>query len=181
MFAGRYSWLVVMFMFMGAGWVARSWAQSRSSLAVQYMGLGLYVVAEAVIFLPLLIVASNMVDNTIIPTAGILTLAVFGGLTLSVFVTKKDYSYLAPALSVGSMIALGVIVASIFIGFNLGLVFSFVMVALVSGYILYDTSRVMLYFGTDQYVAAALELFASVALLFWYVLRIVMAFSSNRN
>ena len=180
MMVGGYGWLFVLLAFMGASWLAQTWAQSETSPGMQYVGLGLYVVAEAVIFLPLLIIATHMVDKTVIPTAGILTLAVFGGLTLSVFVTKKDYSFLRPILCVGSLIALGVIVASILIGgFSLGLIFSFAMVALMSGYILYYTSQVMLHYRTDQHVAAALALFAAVATLFWYILRIVMAASSR--
>jgi FtsH-binding integral membrane protein len=175
----RLSWLVVMVAFMAAGWVARAWAHSDSSPAVQYLGLGLYVVAEAVIFLPLLYLASKMTDPKVIPTAGILTLSVFGGLTLSVFVTKKDYSFLGPILCLSGFIALGIIVASCLLGFSLGMFFSFAMVALASAFILYDTSKVLLHYRTDQHVGAALELFASVALLFWYVLRIVMAFSSR--
>ena len=175
---GGYGWLVVMLAFMGASWLAQTWAQSDSSPGMQYMGLGLYVVAEAVIFLPLLIIANHFVES-VIPTAAVLTLAVFGGLTLSVFVTKKDYSALRPILCVGSLIALGVIVAGVFLGFSLGLFFSFAMVALMSGYILYYTSQVMLHYRTDQHVAAALALFAAVATLFWYILRIVMAFSSR--
>jgi FtsH-binding integral membrane protein len=182
-FANRFSWLLVLVAFFGASWLAQTWAQSGSSPGVQYLGLGLYVVAEAVIFLPILVIATHMVDkhgeNTVIPTAGILTLAVFGGLTLAVFVTKKDYSFLAPILTVGSLIALGVIVAGIFIGFTLGLLFSFAMVALMSGYILYYTSNVMLHYRTDQHVAAALALFAAVATLFWYILQIVMSFNSR--
>lgn len=178
--ASRYSWLFVMVGFMVAGWVARSWARSETSSAMQYLGLALYVVMEAVIFLPLLYLASRLTDKTVIPTAGILTLAVFGGLTLSVFVTRKDYSFLGPILSVASLLALGFIVAAIFIqSISLGLVFSFLMVALMSGYILYYTSQVMLHYRTDQHVAAALELFAAVATLFWYILRIVMALSSR--
>ncbi len=181
-FANRFSWLLVLVAFFGASWLAQTWAQSDSSPGLQYLGLGLYVLMEAVIFLPILVIASHMVDKTVIPTAGILTLAVFGGLTLSVFVTKKDYSFLAPILSVASLIALGVIVASIFIGgLSLGLFFSFAMVALMSGYILYYTSNVLLHYRTDQHVAAALALFAAVATLFWYILRIVMAFSSSRD
>jgi FtsH-binding integral membrane protein len=177
---GQLSWLFVLLAFFGASWLAQSWAQSGSSPGLQYLGLGLYVVAEAVIFLPILVVASHMVDKTVIPTAGILTLAVFGGLTLSVFVTRKDYSFLAPILCVGSLIALGLIVASIFIGgLSLGLWFSFAMVALMSGYILYYTSNVLLHYRTDQHVAAALALFAAVATLFWWILRIVMAFNSR--
>jgi FtsH-binding integral membrane protein len=53
------------------------------------------------------------------------------------------------------------------------------LVALASGYILYYTSQVMLHFRTDQHVAAALELFASVAYLFYNILHIVMATSSR--
>jgi FtsH-binding integral membrane protein len=176
---GGIGWLFVLLAFMGASWLAQTWAQSDNSRGMQYVGLGLYVVIEAIIFLPLLIIANHLVDKTVIPTAGILTLAVFGGLTLSVFVTKKDYSFLRPILCVGGLIALGVIVAAILIGFNLGLIFSFVMVALMSGYILYYTSQVMLHYRTDQHVAAALALFAAVATLFWYILRIVMAASSR--
>lgn len=174
----RLSWLAVLLAFMGASWLAQTWAQSDTSSAMQYVGLGLYVVAEAVIFLPLLIIAEHIAPRAI-PTAGILTLAVFGGLTLSVFVTKKDYSSLRPILCVGSLIALGVIVAGVLLGFNLGLFFSFAMVALMSGYILYYTSQVMLHYRTDQHVAASLALFAAVATLFWYILRIVMAVSSR--
>ena len=99
----------------------------------------------------------------------------FGGLrTLSVFVTKKDHSGLAPILTVGSMIAFGVIIAGVCFGFHLGLFFSFAMVALMSGYILYETSFVMLHHRTDQPVAAAVMLFSSIATLFFYILRILM-------
>ena len=44
----------------------------------------------------------------------------FGGLTMSVFVTRKDFSFLGPILTVGSLIALGLIVVAIFVGFDLG-------------------------------------------------------------
>jgi FtsH-binding integral membrane protein len=49
------------------------------------------------------------------------------------------------------------------------------MIVLASGYILYDTSNVLHRYRTDQHVAAALALFASVAILFWYVLRLFMS------
>lgn len=170
-----YMSLVVFGVFMAVGWVAQSWAQSSTSRGMQYLGLGLYVVAEAVIFLPILYIAQQLTDKSIIPTAGILTLAVFGGLTLGVFVTGKDFSFLGPILSIASFIALGFMVACIFFPISLGTVFAFLMVALLSGYILYYTSQVLYHYHTDQYVAASLALFACVATLFWYVLQIVMA------
>jgi FtsH-binding integral membrane protein len=170
----NYSWLVVMLAFMGASWLAQYWARSQTSVALQYVGLGLYVVAEAVIFLPLLIIAEGYCGPNVIPTAGILTLATFGGLTVTVFVTRKDFSFLAPILSVGSLIALGLIVVAIFMQFDLGVLFAAAMVVLMSGYILYYTSNVLHHYRTDQHVAAALALFAAVATLFWYILQIVM-------
>jgi FtsH-binding integral membrane protein len=178
MFGSNASWFVIWLLFMGAGWVARSWANSQTSVGLQYMGLGLYITAWAIMFMPLIILA-NYVDPKTIPTAAIMTGAVFCGLTLSVFVTKKDYSFLAPILCVGSLIALGVMIAGLVIGFSLGLFFCFAMVALISGYILYDTSNVMLHYRTDQHVAAALELFADVAILFWYIVQIVMSANSR--
>ncbi len=146
---------------------------------MQYAGLALYVVAESVIFLPLLCLAAYYCDASVIPSAGILTLAVFGGLTVSVFITRKDYSFLRPILCVCSFLALGVIVAGILLHFPLGLFFAFAMVALMSGYILYDTSNVMLHYRTDQHVAASLALFASIATLFYYILYIVMMFNGG--
>jgi FtsH-binding integral membrane protein len=170
-----YSWLVVLALFMGGGFIAQIWAQSRSSRVLQYAGLGLYVMIWAIMFAPLIIVA-NAIDKTgyVIPQAAIMTGAVFGGLTLAVFVTRKDFSFLGPILSVCSLIALGVIVCACFGLISIGLLFCFAMVALVSGYILYDTSNVMLHYAPDQYVAASLQLLADVALLFWYIVQILL-------
>jgi len=72
-------------------------------------------------------------------------------------------------------VALGLIVAGAIFGFNLGLWFSAGMVLLAAGAILYTTSNVLHHYGEDQYVGASLELFAAVAILFWYVLRIFMS------
>jgi FtsH-binding integral membrane protein len=173
-------WMLVLLAYMVAGWLADSWARSETSVAMQYFGLGLYVVAMAVVFLPLIYIAANFFDPAIIPQAAILTLAVFGGLTLAVFLTRKDYSFLRPVLCVGMLLAWGLLLAGWLFGFSMGLWFSFGMVALLSGYILYYTSQVMLHYRTDQHVSAALALFASVATLFWYILQIMMAANSRR-
>lgn len=171
---GQWSWLIVLGAFMLVSWVAERWAQSTTSISTQYAGLLLYVVAEAVIFLPLLWLANTFAPGAIM-SAGIMTLAVFGGLTSVVLLTKKDFSFLGPILAIGSFIALGVIVAAVLFGFTLGVFFAFVMVAFLSGCILYQTSQIMHHYRTDQHVAAALGLFASVATLFWYILQIAMS------
>ena len=67
------------------------------------------------------------------------------------------------------------IVAGMIFGFQLGLVFMVAMVALAGASILYNTSQIMNSYPEDRYVGAALGLFAGVALLFWYILRLLMA------
>ena len=74
---------------------------------------------------------------------------------------------------------LGLIVASFIFPISLGLWFSGAMVVFASGAILYNTSNLLHRYDPDQYVAAALSLFASVALLFWYVLQILMRLKRN--
>src|SRR5262245_46353552 len=172
---GGMSWLIVLAAFMGVSWLAQRWAQSDASPQKQYLGLGLYVVAEAIIFLPLLYIAANYASADVIPMAGLITGFLFAGLTGVVFFTRKDFSWMRTVLMVGGFVALGVIAASILFGFSLGVIFSVSMVLFASAAILYDTSQVLHHYRTDQHVAASLSLFASVALLFWYVLRIVMS------
>ncbi len=172
--------------FMVVSMIADRWARSDVSLGMQYAGLFLYVVAEAVIFLPLLYIGLYRTDGiemlagaNVVGTAAVITLVMFAGLTAAVFVTGKDFSFLRTALMIGGFAALGLILCGAVFGFSLGMLFSGGMIVLACGYILYNTSNVMLHYRTDQHVAAALTLFASVALLFWYVLRILMAFSGR--
>lgn len=177
MMGSRFSWIAVLGVFMLLGWLSRGLAAKADSIGAQYAGLALFVVAQAILFTPLLYIAAVFSDPSVIPTAAILTLTMFAGLTAVVFISRKDFSFLGSILAIGGFIALGVIVCSWIFGFTLGLFFSFIMVVFASAAILYDTSKVLHNYSTDQYVAASLELFASVALLFWYVLQIVMSFS----
>jgi FtsH-binding integral membrane protein len=172
--ASRFGWLVVLLAFMGVSWLANSWATSEASQSLQYVGLLLYVVAEAVIFVPLLYMA-NVVAPMAIPAAGLLTLVMFGGLTALVMITGSDLTSWGKYLWMAGLGALGVCICAILFGFELGVWFSGAMIVLASGYILYDTSNVLHRYRTEQYVAASLALFASVALLFWYILRLMMS------
>lgn len=179
MTAGRWSWLIVLGAFMVVSWVARSWAESSASQSLQYLGLGAYVLAQTVIFVPLLYIAQKVAPGAI-PAAGIMTAVVFTGLTAIVFTTRADFSWMGRYLALAGIAALGLIVCGIFFqGFPLGLWFSGAMVVLAAGYILYDTSNILHHYRTEQYVAASLALFASVALLFWYILRIMISLNSR--
>ena len=175
-----FNWLLVLGLFMVASWVANKWAVSDTSRSMQYAGLGLYIVAEAIIFLPILVIATYYTGQSgLVGQAGIITAALFAGLTFVAFTTKKDFSFLGGVLKISFFVALGLIVASMFMGFNLGLWFSAAMVLVAGCSILYQTSNIIHQFRPDQYVAASLGLFASVALLFWYVLQILMSLSNN--
>lgn len=170
---GAIGWLVVLGMFMAISFLANRWAVSDTSNTVQYAGLGIFILAEAVIFVPLIAVATYYSgDGSVLMKAGITTIGLFLGITTTVFITRTDFSFLGPILAIGGFAALGFIVASALFGFSLGSVFSFVMVAFAGTAILYETSNVLHKFNTKQHVAASLTLFASIALLFWYILNI---------
>jgi FtsH-binding integral membrane protein len=175
------AWLLVMGAFFVVSVVANQWAQSGSSRGMQYAGLYLYVVAEALLFLPLLALAKMQtvhiegVGNVnVIGAAAITTLVIFGGLTAFTLITKQDFSFLGNFLGLTFISAIALIVISMIFGLHLGIWFVWAMVVLASGYILYYTSNVLHRYRTDQHVAAALALFASIALLFWYVIQIFM-------
>ena len=142
-------------------------------MPLQYLALSGFVVAQAIIFVPLLYYAKEVAPG-VISSAAIVTLVGFAGLTAIVFFTKKDFSFLRGVLIFGGLCAMILIVSSLIFGFDLGLAFSVGMVAFAGAAILYDTSNVLNHFPEDRYVGAALELFASVALLFWYVIQIFL-------
>jgi FtsH-binding integral membrane protein len=169
---GGIGWLAVLGLFMGATILANAWAVSDTSRATQYAGLGLYVLAEAFIFIPLLLLIGRFAGPDVIVKAGVVSLGLFLGITAIVFLTRSDFSFLGPIIMIGGFSALGLIVVSLVFGFNLGTFFSFAMVALAGSSILYQTSNVLHRYRTDQYVAASLGLFASILLLLWYLLRI---------
>lgn len=180
MLGHRFSWLVVLGCFMGISMLANGMAQARGSIGKQYSGLALLVVAYAVLFLPLISYAIYFTQSAeIVTTAGIITLMLVAGLTATVFITRADFSFMANILTIGGLIAIGLIVCGMIFGFSLGLWFSVLMVGFAAGAILYETSNILHRYGTDDHVAASLGLFASVALLFWYILQILLSFANR--
>ena len=169
-----WMWLLVLGGFVAVSWIADSFARSTTSRPVQYAGLGIYVVAEAAIFLPVLWLAHSRFPGAI-GSAALVTAIIFGALTAFVFITRTDFSWMRGILMVAGVAAMGLIAAGLLFGFNMGLWFVVPMIALACGYILYQTSALIHEYQPGQHVAASLALFASVALLFWYVLRLIMS------
>lgn len=168
------SWLIVLGAFILVSWIASRVAYTSQSKAAQYAALGGYILAQAIIFVPMLYMAQAIGDG-IISSAAFVTLVGFGALTAVAFITRKDFSFLRGLMTWGGFAALGLIVAGAVFGFHLGTYFTVGMIAFAGAAILYDTSNVLHHFPEDRYVGASLALFASVALLFWYVLRLFLS------
>jgi len=175
--SGGYQWLLLLGGFMFVTNYSERMAMNASDKMTQYLALGLYVLAEAIIFVPLLTIAMHYMAETgvnVLSQAAIVTLSLFAGLSAIALLSKKDFSFLKSGLTAGFFIALGLIIAGTIFGFNLGLWFSVAIVVLSAGSILYQTSNMVHKYHEEQYVAASLGLFASLMLMFWYVLRIFM-------
>lgn len=191
---GGFGWLLVIGGFMLVGHIAQRLASSETSRGLQLAGLGLEVAAWSFLLQPILWILALkfgprnmfMVDaggapvlsaaaTSVLLQAVVITLSIFVGLTLVVFLTKKDFSFMRGVLTICSFAALGVVVASILFGFSLGALFCGFMVLLMGGYILYQTSILMSQWPPTAYVAAALMLFSTVATLFWYVIQLLMS------
>ena len=166
-------WLLILGAFMLVGWLATRTAQTSTSLGMQYFAYAMYVVVEALIFVPLLYFAELKAPGTI-DSATLITALGAGGLMVVAHRTRKDFSFLRAILMWGGIIALIAIVGGIVFGFQLGTWFSVLMIGFAGAAVLYDTSNIIHQYPEDRYVSAAMQLFASIALMFWYVLRLMM-------
>ncbi len=177
---GTFGWLGVLLVFGFASNIMHRKALQSVSLQSQYLAWGVGILLEALIFLPIIGMALLFSkDVNILQQAGLTTLALVVGLTAVVFTTGKDFSFLRPALTIGFFVAIGIIVASAIFGFSLGLFFSGAMIIFAAAAILYETSQIQYHYHESQYVGASLSLFASVGMLFWYVIQFMMSFMGS--
>jgi hypothetical protein len=172
-----FNWILILGAFMLTGWLATRTAQTSTSIGMQYFAYAVYVVAEALIFVPLLYIANAKAPGTI-DSATLITSLGAGGLMVVAHRTRKDFSFLRAILMWGGILALIAIIGGVVFGFQLGTWFSVLMIGFAGAAVLYDTSNIIHYYPEDRYVSAAMQLFASIALMFWYVLRLLMG---NRN
>jgi FtsH-binding integral membrane protein len=175
--AGVGSWgmLGVMVLFWVGTTAAQSLAFNRASRTSQYAGLGLYVLLQAIIFVPLIYYTSYVTKGNpgeILIPACMATGALVVALTAVVFMTNLDFSFLKVAIVIGSICALGIVIVSLFAGWSLGAWFSIAMIVLMATVILYQTNEIKNTMETDQHVAAAFVLFSSFVTLLFYVIRL---------
>lgn len=185
---GMGSAVLVLLLFIGISYGAQRLAMSETSRGLQYLGLGLTVLLWSILAQPIIWFTLVKFGSTgvlsgedmlsakaamVLGEATVLTLAIFLGLTLTVFYTRKDFSFLGGILSIAMWAMVGVALASWIFGFNIGMIYSGIIVMIMAGYILFQTSLVMKSFRPTMYVAAALMLFTTVVMLFIHLLRIL--------
>ena len=168
------NWLLVLGAFMIAGWGATHVAHRIESKNAQYAAFAVFVVMEALIFAPMLYIAYMMEPGIIDSAAGVTILGSIGLIAVAM-ITRKDFSFLRGMLVWIGILALVAIAGSLLFGFQLGTWFSVAMIGFAGAAVLYDTSNILHHYPQDRYVAASMQLFASIALMFWYILRLFMS------
>ena len=158
----------------------------RKVSTINTMALYTFAFISGLTLAPLLVLAMQMLGEKqgmlLIGEALGLTAAVFIGLSVYVFTTKKDFSWMGGMLFIGIFILLGAMIIGFFVGgLTYHLAISVGGVLLFAGFILYDTSMIMKYYATDEHVMAALGLYIDVLNLFVFLLRILLLIASSRD
>ncbi len=139
--------------------------------------LYLFAALNGAVMGPLLLRYNEMMPGLPMQAA-LLTLTIFGGLTLYVMQTGKDFSFLGGMLMV-ALIAL-IVTGFVMMFFHVAalyLLYSFAGAVIFGGFVLYDTSNIMRRLGPGDEVAGAISLYLDLVNLFWYILQILGVFS----
>jgi FtsH-binding integral membrane protein len=163
----RWGWLIYMAVFMGGSYAVHAVAQTKPINAIAF---GVWVVLLGFLTAPLVLWIGAARGPEIISQASGLTALVFGGLTVYVLWSGKDFSFLRGALTIGFWSILAVSLIGTLTGFTPGLWVSYAIVLLFAGYILYDTSTILHQLPSSMAMTGAILLFTDVVLLFKHIL-----------
>ncbi len=164
-------WPMILGAFLLVAWLATRMAYRLKTRALQYAGLGLYILAKGIIIVPLLFHANAQVPGVIGQAAQVTILGTLG-LTAVAYLSRKDFSSWRPYIYWGSIVAIILIIAAYFVGLRLGTWFSVAMIAWAGASVLYDTGKILNRGHYGNHVGAALSLFASIGMMFWYIVRL---------
>ena len=110
----------------------------------------------------------------LIAQAAVLTLGAFGILTLYAFVSRRDFSAWGSFLIVGLWVLIGTSLLNLFFqNAAVDLWLASVAVLLFSGLLVYDTWRLRNFYGPDEYVGAAVQIYLDLLNMFMAILRIL--------
>lgn len=107
------------------------------------------------------------------------TAIVFFGLSAYALTTRKDFSFMGGFLVVGLLVAVVASIANIFLAIPaLSLTISAAVVLIMSGLILFDTSRII-HGGETNYIRATVSLYLSIYNLFIHMLQLLGVFGGE--
>lgn len=172
------NWLLMLAVFIGMPFVINYlrdsvWALPLTFAFTAFMG---YVLG------PILSLYLSLPNGAQIVSAAFGTTAVaFVGLSAYTIATRRDFSFMGGFLMVGLLVVLAAIIANIFLQIPaLSLTISAAAVLLMSGLILFDTSR-MIHGGETNYVVMTVSLFANIYVMFVHLLNLFAAFTGGDN
>lgn len=169
-------WLVFMVVFIGGPFAINAARRGDAAIWMTFAWAGLvgFLLSPLVAAYLALPGGSSIVMNALGGTA-----ALFVGLSAVALTTKKDFSFMFSFLAAGVIVVLLAIVANLFLQIPLlSLTISAVAVLLMSGFILYDTSR-MIHDGAANPVYITVSLFANIVVLFTHLLNLMSFFGGD--
>ncbi|MDD9806412.1 MAG: Bax inhibitor-1/YccA family protein [Gammaproteobacteria bacterium] len=170
------NWFIMIAVFIGMPFVIYRFRDSVWSLPLTFLFTGFmgYVLG------PILTLYLGLPNGPQIVLSAFATTAVmFTGLSAYALATQRDFSFMRGFLFVGLIVVLLAIVANLFLAIPaLSLTISAAAVILMSGLILYDTSR-MLHGGETNYVVMTVSLYANIYVLFTHLLNLFTAMAGH--
>ena len=170
------NWFIMIAVFIGMPFVIYRVRDSVWSLPLTFLFTGFmgYVLG------PILTLYLGLPNGPQIVLSAFATTAVmFTGLSAYALATQRDFSFMRGFLFVGLIVVLLAIVANLFLAIPaLSLTISAAAVILMSGLILYDTSR-MLHGGETNYVVMTVSLYANIYVLFTHLLNLFTALAGH--
>jgi FtsH-binding integral membrane protein len=166
---------ITLFAFLGTFFFATSSAKNPSRALPALL---LFTFVNGAMISPLLfVIASGYVKGTgpgLIYNALFLTILIFAALTTYVFVSKKDFSYMGATLTIGIFMVFGALIVNMFVhSSSLDLALSIIIVILFSGFVLFDTSRILKRAHEIPPTLGALSLYLDFMNIFLALIRIL--------
>ncbi|MBV9864470.1 MAG: Bax inhibitor-1 family protein [Abitibacteriaceae bacterium] len=141
---------------------------------LNYAALFSFTLVTGILFAPILMAYESLAPG-VVTQAAFLTVIVFGSLTAYAFISRQDFSYLGGMLFVALIALILGGLANLFFFHSSAMAYwsAWITLLLFSGFVLYDTSRIIQRYDMNDYCGAALELFLDFFNMFLAILRIL--------
>ncbi len=175
----RLGLLATMIVFMAVpALIADSWGKSALSRALHYAGLAVYLVIDALVLAPMLLVLVWLGSPQVLPAVALMTVSLMLGALAVVFLTDSDYAPVTIIFCLSGSVMLGMVATAMLLGASAGMLLFGLMQFYAVGALVVRTSQLMDETEPQHYAGAALSLFASMPLLlpmfFIYVIQIAV-------